>query len=477
MLNQNRIAFNVNVLFSATSPGAYILSFTPLDTIVFYSASFSVIATTPAATGLLDLGRYCKLDYNLDLTPTLLSNSSRTAGADQETFTLTAGMTLSNANFELRNFISCFDSYHPNGIAGLLLAPLATYTAGSDQFSVIISVEAGSSLSLCSMIAIAINKDALLVGHSEFAMTGFQVSGNFLAVANSYLSAYSSANFSIPSFYGSEMSRNCSIGFNGMKAGTDSSTKTMMVAYNSNSGSMSSSEASGGGIWGEYQVLCVVDCNSDAFYYSPLSRCDYCSTYIPYCEACSSEILCTDCGVNSFYDSISKTCRCSFGNRVTGGCTTVMACSSVDDSGICQTCKPGFTLNSSHICACPAGYSVVTNVCIDVPGCITAELIHGVPRCFSCNFSQHFQTDGNGSCLCKSGYSLLNGICVTVCGNGELFGIEQCDDGNHVSGDGCSSLCQVEKSYECNTTLDLQSVCAYKAQFAEIRLVESYRDT
>lgn len=36
-----------------------------------------------------------------------------------------------------------------------------------------------------------------------------------------------------------------------------------------------------------------------------------------------------------------------------------------------------------------------------------------------------------------------------VCGNSVLDGGEQCDDGNAVSGDGCSDSCQIENGYEC----------------------------
>jgi len=37
-----------------------------------------------------------------------------------------------------------------------------------------------------------------------------------------------------------------------------------------------------------------------------------------------------------------------------------------------------------------------------------------------------------------------------VCGDGVIEGNEQCDDGNAVSGDGCSSTCQVELGWTCN---------------------------
>jgi cysteine-rich repeat protein len=34
--------------------------------------------------------------------------------------------------------------------------------------------------------------------------------------------------------------------------------------------------------------------------------------------------------------------------------------------------------------------------------------------------------------------------CNTICGDNIIAGSEQCDDGNLVSGDGCSSTCQTE---------------------------------
>jgi cysteine-rich repeat protein len=42
--------------------------------------------------------------------------------------------------------------------------------------------------------------------------------------------------------------------------------------------------------------------------------------------------------------------------------------------------------------------------------------------------------------------------CAPACGNGKITLGEACDDYNHESGDGCSSTCEVEASYECATT-------------------------
>lgn len=41
---------------------------------------------------------------------------------------------------------------------------------------------------------------------------------------------------------------------------------------------------------------------------------------------------------------------------------------------------------------------------------------------------------------------------VQACGNGNVEGSEQCDDGDVSGGDGCSALCQVESGYSCSGT-------------------------
>jgi cysteine-rich repeat protein len=42
-------------------------------------------------------------------------------------------------------------------------------------------------------------------------------------------------------------------------------------------------------------------------------------------------------------------------------------------------------------------------------------------------------------------------ILLATCGDGKRFGSEQCDDGNKVNGDGCSSTCTLESGYICPT--------------------------
>ncbi len=52
-------------------------------------------------------------------------------------------------------------------------------------------------------------------------------------------------------------------------------------------------------------------------------------------------------------------------------------------------------------------------------------------------------------------------ISYTGCGDGmySAANAEQCDDGNLVSGDGCSSTCQIENLYQCTAVAGQLSVC------------------
>lgn len=48
----------------------------------------------------------------------------------------------------------------------------------------------------------------------------------------------------------------------------------------------------------------------------------------------------------------------------------------------------------------------------------------------------------------------------SICGNGVLTGIEECDDGNLVVGDGCNSLCSIENGFICPVAnLPCEGIC------------------
>jgi cysteine-rich repeat protein len=62
------------------------------------------------------------------------------------------------------------------------------------------------------------------------------------------------------------------------------------------------------------------------------------------------------------------------------------------------------------------------------------------------------------TCTIESGWTCAGqpSVCHTTCGDGIVAGTEQCDDGNTMSGDGCSGTCTVEAGYHCTGS---PSVC------------------
>jgi cysteine-rich repeat protein len=41
-------------------------------------------------------------------------------------------------------------------------------------------------------------------------------------------------------------------------------------------------------------------------------------------------------------------------------------------------------------------------------------------------------------------YYSASGECAEVCGDGKDLGMNECEDGNSLDGDGCSSICKIE---------------------------------
>jgi len=73
----------------------------------------------------------------------------------------------------------------------------------------------------------------------------------------------------------------------------------------------------------------------------------------------------------------------------------------------------------------------------------------GAEQCDDGNF-----VNGDGcssSCQIEAGFNCTGSpsVCSTACADGIKAGAEQCDDANFVNGDGCSSSCQIETGYMC----------------------------
>jgi cysteine-rich repeat protein len=55
-----------------------------------------------------------------------------------------------------------------------------------------------------------------------------------------------------------------------------------------------------------------------------------------------------------------------------------------------------------------------------------------------------------------------SGLCIENCGDGKNFGLNECDDGNTVDGDGCSSTCDIEEGWICSGgTSSTNDICTH----------------
>ncbi|CAD8134962.1 unnamed protein product [Paramecium octaurelia] len=127
---------------------------------------------------------------------------------------------------------------------------------------------------------------------------------------------------------------------------------------------------------------------------------------------------------------------------------------------ICLECEIGYELSINHRqCVPKCGDGIIQNleICDDSnnlqqDGCYKCQQSCQL-ECLNCV---------NGICLiCPEGWQLINNTCQQICGDG-LIAIqsnEQCDDGNQIDGDGCF-LCQFECSPYCLYCID-QNECQY----------------
>lgn len=112
--------------------------------------------------------------------------------------------------------------------------------------------------------------------------------------------------------------------------------------------------------------------------------------------------------------------------------------------------------------------------------------------CLSCNSTQYrvlsvqfclcklnYHEDGLGSCVsnptCLNGFNYNGVYCQEICGDGLLFDYD-CDDGNNIDGDGCSSTCTIETSFSCKDgSWTTPSKCSYN-QPLQLQLLSTVKD-
>ncbi|CAD8215397.1 unnamed protein product [Paramecium octaurelia] len=171
--------------------------------------------------------------------------------------------------------------------------------------------------------------------------------------------------------------------------------------------------------------------------------------------------------------------QCDDGNYDQGdGCyqckfECVPYCRSCADRDTCLVCEKYFEL-SNNSCRPICGDDNI------VDGLEECEDGNNIPYdgCFNCIFQCEKECEicGQGTCVqCIDGYIIAKNYCEvnnqtfidddkdedeqTQCANAMYTNNEECDDGNKIDGDGCSSLCQIEINWFCNNQLNQISIC------------------
>lgn len=87
---------------------------------------------------------------------------------------------------------------------------------------------------------------------------------------------------------------------------------------------------------------------------------------------------------------------------------------------------------------------MVSGVCTNLTGCTSLVMYAGNVYCTACNASLNYQVNSLYTCSCMSAYYISSNMqCLSKCADGKQANDEGCDDGNTLSGDGCSPLCTV----------------------------------
>lgn len=150
---------------------------------------------------------------------------------------------------------------------------------------------------------------------------------------------------------------------------------------------------------------------------------------------------CSDCNAVCRTCTDSQNCTsCIVGWPIPGGCTTIEGCIAAISPQSCVKCNiQGLFQIVGKTCICLPGYFVVTHLCTNVVGCVGTAISQNKTVCLLCDSMKGYALV-NGLCLCKEGLVFNGNMCIEVCGDGKIV-LDKCDDGNTVSGDGCSSTC------------------------------------
>ncbi len=156
---------------------------------------------------------------------------------------------------------------------------------------------------------------------------------------------------------------------------------------------------------------------------------------------------------NSQYPGCSATCQLEPGYQCPfAGAPCVPKCGDGIVVTPAEQCDPAST-GPNVAQACNADCSVKPGWVCTTAGCQATVCgngkIEGSEGCDPTTKNNDLGDGCTANCMAEPTCPAAGGGCTTKCGDGLILGGEACDDGNAVSGDGCSSTCQVEDGFTC----------------------------
>ena len=135
------------------------------------------------------------------------------------------------------------------------------------------------------------------------------------------------------------------------------------------------------------------------------------------------------------------------------GCQSTVSRS---DAGVDE--RTGHRCDGETVCSSPDGLVLPIKPYADAVIVVCGDGHRGMGE--PCDDGNTLSGDGcSAECRSEQGWRCAaeGKPCTTICGDGSLAGRETCDDGNLVDGDGCSRMCRTELGWDCAGGVCLQN--------------------
>lgn len=176
-----------------------------------------------------------------------------------------------------------------------------------------------------------------------------------------------------------------------------------------------------------------------------------------YCVASTAETydvcsgLCGD-GIRILAEAAGEECDDGAWSRSSGdGCTDSCA---IEAGFTCDIDSAGRLVGGRCSPVCGDGLWVLGE------GCDDGNLVNGDGCDSSCEEEDGWTCSSSGGQGLSPPSVTDQSICMSICPDGLVVGLEQCDDGNSIAGDGCSPSCTIEPGFVCQDANGLQQPCA-----------------